>query len=157
MEGVGDVRVHVDVEVAVLLDLGVALLDAGPHPAGEDAAQHRGAHVRQPLLGDLPDLLLVRHVREDVLVPVVQEVAHVTERQALVLRDREVAHVFCLDAYSKAMRTELTGMALTFLPGGHQVLQEVDGDLLVRGQVVRDVDAEEVVHLALAPEGRTDG
>ena len=133
------------------------LLNAGPDPAGEDAAQHRGAHVRQPLLGDLADLLLIRHVREDVLVPVVQEVAHVTERQALVLRDRDVAHVLGLDAYSKAMRTELTGMALTFLPGGHQVLEEVDGHLLIRGQVVRDVAREEIVDLALAPEGRTDG
>ena len=43
------------------------------------------------------------------------------------------------------------GSALTLLLRGDDVLEEVDRDLLVRGQVEAHVHGEEVVHLALAP------
>ena len=62
-----------------------------------------------------------------------------------------MAHVLGLDAYSKAMRTELEARALTFLFRTDQVFEKVDADLLVRGQIVADVDGEEVVDLALGP------
>ena len=42
-------------------------------------------------------------------------------------------------------------MLLTFLLAGYQIFQEVDGDLLVGGQVDGGVHREKVVHLALAP------
>ena len=147
-----NLRIGVDVEVPVLSHGRVAFLDAVPDPAAEDAAEDRSADVTDPFLGDLPDLLLVWHIRKDFLMAVVQEVADVLEPEALVLRDRDVPDVLCLDAYRLAMSLELKGPLLTSFPGSYKILQEVDADLLVSWKIIADVDRDEVVHLALGPK-----
>ena len=46
---------------------------------------------------------------------------------------------------------------LTLLAAHHQVLEEVGGDALFRGQDCPDVNREELVHLVLAPELGREG
>ena len=65
-------------------------------------------HVADPLLRDLAELLLVRQVVVHVLAAVV-EVAHdVLERQALVLRDRDVLDLLALDHYIENTPVRIT-------------------------------------------------
>ena len=47
------------------------------------------------------------------------------------------------------MVIDIEAASLTLLPIVAEVLEEVDGDLLVTGQVDAHVDREEVVHLPL--------
>ena len=72
---------------------------------------------------------------------VVQEVADVLEPEALVLRDRDVPDVLCLDAYRLAMSLELKGPLLTSFPGSYEILQKVDADLFVCRQIKSNIDS----------------
>ena len=83
---------------------------------------------------------------------VVQEVADVLEPEALVLRDRDVPDVLCLDAYRLAMSLELKGQLLTSFLGSYKILQKVDAYLLVSWQIIAEVDRDEIVHLTLGPK-----
>ncbi len=98
LEGGGDVGVHRDHEVPLLRDLLVPRGDLVLHPAAEQAAEHGRADVADVLLADFVDLLLVREVLGDVRVLVRQEGADVLEREALVLRHRDVPDVLRQDA-----------------------------------------------------------
>lgn len=81
------------------------------------------------------DLLLVREEVVDLAVAGVEELRDVLNGEAFILRHRDVADGPGLDG---------------FLPHRHDVLEEVNGDLLVRRQVDASIDGQEVVHLALA-------
>ena len=126
----------VDVDQLVVLDEDalVALVDLLADPVGEDGPEQRVADVGDPLLGQLADLLVDGQVVGDDVVR-----SHVgrdlVDGERLVLRDGNPLHVLALDA---------------LLPACHQVLQEVDRDLVVRWQVDAGVDGQEVVALALA-------
>jgi len=160
VEDGGDLRVELD-DIAALADdladdLAVALLDLIKDPLGELGLQHGGAHVADPLLRGLVDLLVIRKVSVDLLVPAVQELADLLDGEALVLRHRDVPDVLVLDDLKKKtkMRKRLSRhhgvmMALTLLLPGHDVLKEVDRDLVVVGHVEAAVDGDEVVDLTL--------
>ena len=102
LEGLEDLRVHLDVQVLLDGDLLIPLLDPVLHPAGEHALQHRGADVANPILGDLADLLRVGEVVVDIMVVVLEEGGDIINGQALVLRDRDVPDVLGEDAYRRS-------------------------------------------------------
>jgi len=103
MEDGCDFRIYIDIKIPGLLNSLVTFLDASPHPATELATEDRGTHVAYPVLAHLADLLLVRHVLEQVLLAVIEKSTDVLERQALILRHGDVSHVLGLDAYRKIM------------------------------------------------------
>ena len=113
MEGLGDRGI--DVHEHVLLDQQalIPLINLFADPIGEGGLQQRMADVRDPLLGQLRDLLLVGQVVADDAVRG-HEVGDLLDGEALVLRNGDPSHVLALDGL---LRT------------GHQVLEEVDGDL----------------------------
>ena len=99
--GLGDGWVHADRVALLLGDRLVPLLDDALDPGVERLPDDRVDHVADPLLRDLAELLLVGQVVVHVLAAVV-EVAHdVLERQALVLRDRDVPDLLALDHYNR--------------------------------------------------------
>ena len=102
LEGLEDLRVHLDVQVLLDGDLLIPLLDPVLHPTGEHALQHRGADVANPILGDLADLLRVGEVVVDIMVVVLEEGGDIINGQALVLRDRDVPDVLGEDAYRRS-------------------------------------------------------
>ena len=97
VEDGGDLRIELDNIAALADDLAVALFDLILDPLGELDLQHRGAHVADPLLRRLMDLLLVGHVLVDVLVAAIQELGDLLDGEALVLRHTDVADVLPLD------------------------------------------------------------
>ena len=84
------------------------------------------------LFRDLVDLLGVGHVLEYMLVPILEELGDVVEREALVLRNLDPAAVLALDALLAAI---------------DQVLQEVHRDLLIGRQVYASIYGQEIVDL----------
>lgn len=96
-EGVGHGCIHSDHVALLLGDRLVPLCDHALDPVEEGLLDDRGDHVADPLLGDLLDLLRVGQVIVDMLVALVEVFADVLEREALVLRDRDVTDVLAQD------------------------------------------------------------
>ena len=96
-EGVGHGCIHSDHVALLLGDRLVPLRDHALDPVEEGLLDDCGDHVADPLLGHLLDLLRVGEVIVDVLVALVEVFADVLEREALVLRDRDVADVLAQD------------------------------------------------------------
>ena len=97
VEDGGDLRVELDDIAALADDLAVALLDLILDPLGELGLQHRGAHIADPLLRRLVDLLLIGEVLVDFLVAAVQELGDLLDGEALILRNTDVPDVLPLD------------------------------------------------------------
>jgi len=114
VEGLCDLRVDVDELVVLEEQVLVALVDLLSDPVGEDDAEQGVADVGDPLLGQLRDLLRDRQVVAHEVVRR-DEGRDLVDRERLVLRDGDPLDVLALDA---------------LLPPGHEVLQEVDCDLL---------------------------
>ena len=97
MKGSSYRRIHSDYVALLLGDRLVSLFDHTLDPIDEWILDDRSDHVADPLLGDLLDLLRVGQVIIDVLIALVEVFADVLEREALVLRDRDVADVLAQD------------------------------------------------------------
>ena len=83
--GIGDLWVHLDVEVALLSNVLVAVVGPVLHPLGELLLQERGAHVGEPLLRDLGQLEVgLRQVLVDPRIIIVEELADLLHTQPLV-------------------------------------------------------------------------
>ena len=89
--------VHVDHHVLLRLHLCVSFLNIDLDPICKDVLQDRVAHIGEPLLGHLVDLLLVGHVLPHVLVPFAEKVGDIFEREAIVLWDLDMSDVPTLD------------------------------------------------------------
>ena len=85
------------------------------------------------LLGHLVDLLAVGHEIENMLVAILQELRDIVEREPFVLWYLNPPAVLAFDALLAAI---------------DQVLEEIDGDLLVGWQVDTGVHGEKVVDLS---------
>ena len=80
-----DLRVHIDVEVALLSNVLVAVVGPVLHPLGELLLQKGGAHVGEPLLRDLGQLeIRLRQVLVDPWMLIVEELADLLHTQPLV-------------------------------------------------------------------------
>ena len=97
-EGSSHLLIHGDVEVPVLSDLLIPLLNTSSNPAAEDALQDGCAHIANPFLGDLMDLLGVRHVLPNLLMPAVEEGSDMLKGKAIILRNEDVPDVLGLNA-----------------------------------------------------------
>lgn len=108
MPGGCDFRVEVDHEVLLLGQLRIAGLDLGEDPVAEAVSEQGVGDVDDPLLRDLQQFLLDRHVLLEFLV-----VAHarhdIFQRQAFILRKVQVVDRRTLDV---------------LLLAGYEVLQE---------------------------------
>ena len=108
VEGSGNRWVHADGVALLLGDRLVPLLDDALDPGVERLPDDRVDHVADPLLRDLAELPPIGQEVVDVLAAVV-EVAHdVLERQALVLRDRDVLDLLALDHYIENTPVRIT-------------------------------------------------
>ena len=114
LEGGGDLGVHLDVEALIHQQLLVPLLHLLAHPGGECALQDGGADVGDPLLGQLRDLLVVGQVQGHLPVRP-HEIGDVLDREPIVLRNGNEAHLLAQDALLRAR---------------YEVLQKVNGDLV---------------------------
>lgn len=132
IEGLRDLRVHLDGEALLDHELLVPELHLLRDPLREDVSEDGGAHVCNPGLGHLLDLFAVRQVGLHVGV-LGDEVGNVVECQPFVLRDSHMPHLIAKDG---------------LLDAADEVLEEVDGHLLVRWQVDVAVDGAEVEALA---------
>ena len=97
-EGSSHLLIHGDVEVLVLSDLLIPLLNTSPNPAVENALQDGCAHIANPFLGDLMDLLGVIHVLSNLLMPTVEEGSDMLKGKAIILRNGDVPDVLGLNA-----------------------------------------------------------
>ena len=108
MPGGCDFRVEVDHQVLLLGQLRIAGLDLGEDPVAEAVSEQGVGDVDDPLLRDLQQFLLDRHVLLEFLV-----IAHarhdVLQRQAFILRKVQVVDRRTLDV---------------LLLAGYEVLQE---------------------------------
>ena len=100
VEGRGHLRVQLDQQVALQLDLLVPLLDLLLHPVGESVAEDCVRDVDDPLLGQLAHLLPVGVVVEGLRV-LSEEVCQARHRERLVLRHLQVAARVVLDVCSE--------------------------------------------------------
>ena len=83
--GIGDLWVHLDVEVALLSNVLVAVVGPVLHPLGELLLQERGAHVGEPLLRDLGQLeIWLRQVLVDPRMLIVEELADLLDTKTLI-------------------------------------------------------------------------
>ena len=98
VEGLGDLRVHLDGEALFDYGLLVALLHLLRDPVCEGVAEDSGADVADPGLRDLEDLLAVGQIGLSIGV-LPHEVGDVLEGQALVLRYGDVADLVAVDGF----------------------------------------------------------
>ena len=68
-EGSSHLLIHGDVEVLVLTDLLIPNFYTFPDPVAENVLQNGCDNVTDPILGDLMDLLGVRHILPNIFVP----------------------------------------------------------------------------------------
>ena len=131
------------------------------HPLAELVLQHCSAYAAYPLLTDLVDLDAVRHIFEDVLAPGVEEGCDALQAQVIVLGHRNMPHVLGLDAYrtlrlrkdrrvSDSPESVTLGEKLTPLLGRHDVLEEINRHLLIRGEIEPNVHGEKVISVVSA-------
>ena len=91
-----DLRIDLDVHVALQGHLGVAVFDLRLDPAGEGVAEDSICYVRDPLLGELAHLLFLR-VEEMDLCMAVDELRQLVQRERLVLGHLQVAALVVFD------------------------------------------------------------
>jgi len=125
-EDLGDLRVHVDHEVLLGLDLVVALLHLRLDPLGERWSDDRVDHVGDVLPRQLLHLLLDGEVLVDARV-LVGERLHVLDGEALELGHADVLHVGTLDALLRA------GLDVTEVPDG-DILEGREEDVHLGGE-----------------------
>ena len=97
LEGLGDLWVHVDQEVVLVLELLVPRIDVAVHPVLERLSTNCVAHVCQPLAGqqvDLPHVREVLHENRDLL----GRLQHALDRDVLVLGAVDGGVLVLLDA-----------------------------------------------------------
>ena len=97
LEGLGDLWVHVDQEVVLVLELLVPRLDVVVHPVLERLSVPRVDDVRQPLAGQQVDLSLVREVLHE-LRGRLGPLDHALDRDPLVLGAVDGGVLALLDA-----------------------------------------------------------
>ena len=150
VEGLGQLRVHLDEQVPVLRHLAVASRDALGDPVNERLADDGGADVDDPVARKLANLVrLGRKVEVHRLEPR-QEVKDELHRQVVVLRDWQVAHGM--------RRNDSNGQhglgILTQLRALDDVFAEVDGYGVEGRQVCLAVNSQEGEDLPLVAELR---
>ena len=94
-----NLRVHGDAEIILLDYDGVALIDALLHPFLEGLADNRGDYIDDPLPGSLAQLLTMRHVPHDFLVPI-QEAEDLIEAEVLVVWDADVNDMLYMNDFN---------------------------------------------------------
>ena len=96
MEGLGDRGVDIDEHVLLDQQALIPLIHLFADPIGEGGLQQRMADIRDPLLGQLRDLLLVGQVVANDAVRG-HEVGDLLDGETLVLRNGDPSHVLALD------------------------------------------------------------
>ena len=91
-----DLRINVDHEVVIFVELEVPVGDHLHHPVGKVIADDSVGNVDDPLLAHLGQLSGNRHVPLEVMV-VADLVKHILNGQALILWNREVSDGITLD------------------------------------------------------------
>ena len=100
LEGLSNLRIHVDQQIFLSSDLPVALLDLPLDPLAEVLADDGVADVDDPLLGQLRQLLVdweeLEHLR--ILLEELEDVLH---GQSIILWDMQVCNILGLNDYSE--------------------------------------------------------
>ena len=135
--------IHLDHHILLGLHELVALGHLILHPRLEVILHHRVDDVANPGLRRLMQFLLVGQELVDFRV-VAAELPDLLELQLLILRDLDEAHLVALDVYSKRLIEELIIKGPTSFFGGHEVLEEVNGYILIRRQITAHINCQEV-------------
>ena len=99
-EGCSHLRIHRYVKILVLSNFSISFLDTCSHPSAEYALEDSCTDITNPLFGYFMDFLSIRHILKNLLMTIVQERAYVLQGETIILWYRDMAYIFCFDAYS---------------------------------------------------------